>query len=108
MGVLSLNDLKLYLKTLEGNVLVEPKKYSLNHSDLKKIMGFALNTIRKHGVSLNVWTHLEIDVNQSASEVDVHFMEGDKVKVNILGIETKYVDTKLQIGSFYCISVQPK
>lgn len=112
VGVLSTNNLKVFVKQGEHIVEVDFKK-DYDVPLLKKIMGYALNAVRTHGVGLNTWSHVEIDVCKEgldSTEVDVYFMSDSKhSKVDVLGITMELNDQgKSTISGFYCIAVQPK
>ena len=92
VGVLSLSNLRVFEIKEDCRDEVDFKKtYDL--PTLKKAMGYALNTVRTHGIGLNTWDHIQIDISNvtdNTSELDVYFMEdATKSKVNVLGINVE-------------------
>ena len=112
VGVLSLSNLRVFEIKEDCRDEVDFKKtYDL--PTLKKAMGYALNTVRTHGIGLNTWDHIQIDISNvtdNTSELDVYFMEdATKSKVNVLGINVEINENeKLEFLGFFCIAVQPK
>ena len=117
IGLLDVNLAKIFEK-LDDGTLVEVKNHTgLDFKLLRKIMGFALQTVRSHGVNIHSWSHLEIDssgVNnpkKSDSDIeiiDVHFMMYDKVTVSLLGIPLETEGKTTHLEKFECITIQPK
>ena len=117
IGLLDVNLAKIFEK-LDDGTLVEVKNHAgLDFKLLRKIMGFALQTVRSHGVNIQSWSHLEIDSSgvsdpkKSESDieiVDVHFMIYDKVTVSLLGIPLETEGKTTHLEKFECITIQPK
>lgn len=112
VGILSTNNLKVFEKK-DKNLIEVDFKTDYDVPLLKKIMGYALQTVRTHGIGLNIWSHVEIDVlsqGDSISEVDVYFMnEEGTSKVDVLGITIELNENdKAEITGFFCIAIQPK
>lgn len=77
----------------------------------KRIIGHALDRIRKHGIALVEWDSIEIDIDpaeagKSNVTLDVHFINDGKVTHGLLGLEVDPVHEKM--GAFEVIAVQPR
>lgn len=118
IGVLDTKQVKIFEKSNDNTIkaLVDTKDVDWNF--VRKLMGYALNTVREHGVSLHEWSHLEFDgydtfKNENGTDVayecvDIHFMNNDHVNVSVYGV---YIDDRgasSKIVGFDCIGIQPK
>ena len=117
IGLLDVNQAKIFEK-LDDGTLVELKNHTdLDFKLLRKLMGFALQTVRSDGVNIQTWSQLEIDSSgvsdpkKSESDieiVDVHFMMYDKVTVSLLGIPLETEGKTTHLEKFESITIQPK
>ena len=117
IGLLDVNLVKIFEKLDDGTLIELKDRTGLDFKLLRKLMGFALQTVRSHGVNIQSWSHLEIDSSgvsdpkKSESDieiVDVHFMMYDKVTVSLLGIPLETEGKTTHLEKFECITIQPK
>lgn len=109
ISVLNPNKVEYFIKnTKTGTITSKPFG---NLALTKRIIGHALDRIRKHGVSLIKWDCIEIDLDPPNPEtntvkMDVHFINEGKITHGLLGLELDPVSEK--ISTFEVIAVQPK
>lgn len=109
ISVLNPNKVEYYIKNTQTGEITSKPFGSLALT--KKIIGHALDRIRKHGVSLVEWDYIEIDLDPPNTEtntvkMDVHFINEGKVSHGLLGLELDPISEKL--STFEVIAVQPK
>ena len=109
ISVLNPNKVEYFIKnTQTGEITSKPFG---NIGLTKRIIGHALDRIRKHGISLTEWDHIEIDLdppinNTDNIKMDVHFINEGKVTHGLLGLELDPISENL--STFEVIAVQPK
>ena len=109
ISVLNPNKVEYFIKNTQTGEITSKPFGSLALT--KKIIGHALDRIRKHGVSLVEWDYIEIDLDTPNTEtntvkMDVHFINEGKVTHGLLGLELDPVSEK--ISTFEVIAVQPR
>ena len=109
ISVLNPNKVEYYIKNTQTGEITSKPFGSLALT--KKIIGHALDRIRKHGVSLVEWDYIEIDLDPpntktNTVKMDVHFINEGKVTHGLLGLELDPVHEKM--GAFEVIAVQPR
>ena len=109
IGVLNPNRVEYFIKNTQTGEITSKPFGSLALT--KRIIGHALDRIRKHGVSLVEWDYIEIDLDPPNTEtntvkMDVHFINEGKVTHGLLGLELDPVSEK--ISTFEVIAVQPR
>lgn len=75
----------------------------------RRLAGYALSTIREHGVKLNSWDTIEIDVTaleNATHSLDVHFLTQGNVTHGMLGLIFDSLQRKAT--GFDVIAIQPK
>ena len=109
ISVLNPNKVEYFIKNTQTGG-IEKKTFG-NPVLTKRIIGHALDRIRKHGVSLVEWDYIEIDLDPPNTKInnvkmDVHFINEGKVTHGLLGLELDLISEK--IGTFEVIAVQPR
>lgn len=75
----------------------------------KRLAGYALSTIRAHGVKLNSWESVEIDVTplpNATHSLDIHFLNQGVVTHGMLGLIFDSVQRRAK--GFDVIAIQPQ
>lgn len=109
ISVLNPNKVEYYIKdTQTGGITKKPFG---NLTLTKRIIGHALDRIRKHGIALTEWDHIEIDldppnIETNTVKMDVHFINSGRVTHSLLGLELDLISEKP--SGFEMITVQPK
>lgn len=118
VGVLDTKKVKIFEKHNDNTIKQLTDTKDTDWATVRKLMGYALNTVREHGVSLHEWSHLEFDAynifkNENGTDVnyecvDIHFMDNDRVNISVYGILLDDRGSSTKIVGFDCIGIQPK
>lgn len=118
IGVLDTKKVKIFEKHNDNTIKQLTDTKDTDWVAVRKLMGYALNTVREHGIPLHEWSHLEFDAydifkNENGKDVnyecvDIHFMDNDRVNINVYGILLDDRSSSTKIVGFDCIGIQPK
>lgn len=109
IGVLDASKVKFFSRAPDGKTL-RPNNLQ-NPKVTRKIIGYVLDRIRKHGIQLSSWDSIEIDIDAlpadgTSLKMDVHFLTEGSVTHGIHGLVIDLATEEMK--SFEVIAIQPK